>query len=144
MFLNLSGRLGALALALVIFAALCAAPVCAPAPAAADEGYGIETMTAKDWKGMWGFQKRGFAECWLAGKRHQAARMLSDLKRLEPQLGQAAAQLRPLAAECRSIVDCRLTPQQLEDGVNRFYECAANSKVLLGDALHAVVTARAR
>ena len=141
MFLNLSGRLGALALALVIFAA-----VCAPAPAAADEG--IANMTCRDWNDMWGFYKRGLAECWLASKRDQAARTLSQLNHLQQLLGEtpsaARDALKTMQTEAKSILECRLTPRQMEEAVNRFYEAPDNAKVLLGDALHAVVTARAR
>ncbi len=132
--------------ALLVAALVCVACLTPAAPAAA-EGYGIESMTAKDWQGMWGFQKRGFAECWLAGKRHQAARTAAELTRLQQQLapqGAACASVQSMQAELRAILDCRLTPSQLEESVNRFYGAPGNSKVLLGDALHFVVLGKGR
>lgn len=112
----------------------------APLAAAGSDGHGIETMTGGDWKGMWGFEKRGFAECWLAGKRHQAARTLAALKAAEPANGALAAH----QAELKAILACRLSPKQLEAAVNRFYEAPGTAGVLLGDALHAVVLETAR
>ncbi len=127
--------------ALIIAVLVCAVICLLPAIAAA-EGHGIERMVAKDWKGMWGFEKRGFAECWLAGKHHQAARTLAELKRIEQQLGPqstAAQQLQPMRAELRAIVNCQPTPKQLEECVSKFYEAPGNAHVLLGDALHSVI-----
>jgi hypothetical protein len=109
--------------------------------AAAAEGYGIEGMIGEDWKGMWGFQKRGFAECWLAGKRHQAQRTLSELNQLQQEMpeGPAKARLKGMQIELKTLLGCRLTPAQLEEGVNRFYDQPANKNVRLGDALTSVV-----
>jgi hypothetical protein len=118
-----------------LLAAILLVTICAGGAAAASEGHGIEGMIGADWKGMWGFEKRGFAECWLAGTRHQAARTLAELRRAEP----LPAPLKALQIELSAILGCRLTPKQLEEAVNRFYEAPGNAKVLLGDALHAVV-----
>jgi hypothetical protein len=131
----------------LILAVLLCGAVLAAVSVAAGEGHGIEAMRAKDWKGMWGFEKRGFAECWLAGTRHQAGRTLAGLEKLQQQLGPqapAAARdtLEAIGDEAKTILECRLTPKQLEESVNRFYEAPGNANVLLGDALHFVVLER--
>jgi hypothetical protein len=130
-------RRAVLALACLTLLAMLVAP-----PAwAGDEGHGIEGMTAKDWKGMWGFEKRGFSECWLAGARHQATRTLAALTRLQKEVGPSKT-LTAMQTEAKTILECRVTPNQLEEAVNRFYESPGNARVLLGDALHFVVMER--
>jgi len=128
-----------------LFACLMFALACVPAMAG--EGHGIEKMTGSDWKGMWGFEKRGFSECWLAGSRHQAALSLASLDAIEARLGNnspAAATIRAERANLQALLRCQVTPSQLESGVDAFYKNPANGRVLLGDALHQVVMARAR
>ncbi|MFH0809977.1 MAG: hypothetical protein V2A77_05855 [Pseudomonadota bacterium] len=130
------GAFAALVVALLC-AALCFIPV-----AVAAEGHGIERMKSKDWKGMWGFEKRGFAECWLAGHRHLATRALADLRGLRQQMGAQSAvaqQIKKMQTEMKAVVDCRATPQQLEESVDRFYQQPGNGEVLLGDAFHFVI-----